>query len=53
MNSSEIKTYKTEDGNTSIEVNLDNDTVWLNKYQLVHFLQQFKNAIISLINKNN
>ena len=34
MANSEIKIYKTKEGNTSIEVKLENDTVWLNQYQL-------------------
>ena len=34
MTNSDIKIYKTKDGETSIEVSLDNDTVWLNQYQI-------------------
>lgn len=34
MEKSEIKIYKTPDGKTSIEVKLEQDTVWLNQYQL-------------------
>jgi death-on-curing family protein len=34
MISSEIKIFKSKDGDTEIQVKLDNDTVWLNQYQL-------------------
>ncbi len=34
MENSEIKIFKTTEGNTSIEVKLENETVWLNQYQL-------------------
>ncbi len=34
MNNSEIQIYTTKDGKTEIEVKLDNETVWLNQYQL-------------------
>ena len=34
MNNSEIKIFQSEDGQTTIEVKLENETVWLNQYQL-------------------
>ena len=34
MKNSEIKIYSTPEGNTSIEVKLEDDTVWVNQYQL-------------------
>lgn len=34
MANSEIKIFKTAEGNTSIEVKLENETVWINQYQL-------------------
>lgn len=34
MNKGEIVIYQTQDGSTSLEVRLENDTVWLNRQQL-------------------
>ncbi|MBN2635908.1 MAG: hypothetical protein JXR61_06535 [Prolixibacteraceae bacterium] len=34
MNNSEIQLFTTKDGKTEIEVQIDNETVWLNQYQL-------------------
>lgn len=34
MNNSEIQIFKTKDGKTEIQVKLENETVWLNQYQL-------------------
>ncbi len=34
MNNTEIKIFKSDDGKTEIEVNIDNETVWLNQYQI-------------------
>ena len=34
MNNSEIQIFTTKDGKTEVEVKLDNETVWLNQYQL-------------------
>lgn len=34
MEKSDIRIYKTPKGNTSIEVKLDKETIWLNQYQL-------------------
>jgi prophage maintenance system killer protein len=45
MNSSEIKIYKSEDGNTEIQVKLDNETVWLNLMQLTELFQRDKSVI--------
>jgi len=44
---SEIKIYQTSNGETSIEVKLDNETVWLNQYQLVQFVHKFKKEVIT------
>ncbi len=40
-----IKIYKTSDGTTSIEVNLDKETVWLNQSQLAELFQTERSAI--------
>ena len=45
MENSEIKIYKTEEGNTSIEVKLENDTVWLNQYQLEELFETNRTSI--------
>lgn len=34
MNDSNIEIFTTEDGNTEIQVLFDNESVWLNQYQL-------------------
>jgi hypothetical protein len=34
MNNSEIQIFRTNDGKTEIRVKLENETVWLNQYQL-------------------
>jgi len=34
MNNSEIQIFRTKDGKTEIQVKLENETVWLNQYQL-------------------
>jgi len=34
MNSKQIEIFKSDDGSTEIEVRVDNDTVWLNQYQI-------------------
>ena len=45
MNNSKIKIYKTSEGNTSIEVKLEDDTVWLNQYQLEELFQTNRTSI--------
>ena len=42
---SEILLYQTEDGNTKIEVRLENETVWLSQVQLAELLQTTKQNI--------
>ena len=34
MNNKQIEIFKSDDGSTEIEVRVDNDTVWLNQYQI-------------------
>jgi prophage maintenance system killer protein len=45
MNSSEIKIFKSEDGNTEIQVSLDNETVWLSLMQLTELFQRDKSVV--------
>ena len=45
MTNSEIKIYKTKDGETSIEVSLDKDTVWLNLNQISELFERDKSVV--------
>jgi len=45
MTESEIKIFKSKDGNTEIQVKLDKDTVWLNQYQLEDLFQTDRSSI--------
>jgi len=45
MNTSEITIYKSEDGRTEIQVKLENETVWLNQYQLEELFQTNRTSI--------
>jgi death-on-curing family protein len=45
MEKSEIKIYQTKEGATSIEVKLENDTVWLNQYQLEELFETNRTSI--------
>ena len=45
MTNSEIKIFKAKDGKTEIQVRLDNDTVWLNQYQLEDLFQTDRSSI--------
>ena len=49
MNNSEITIYKTEGGSTEIQVKLENDTVWLNQYQLEDLFQTNRTSIVKHI----
>lgn len=42
----EIILYQTENGDTKIEVILDNDTVWLNQYQMEELFQTDRTSIL-------
>lgn len=42
----EILLYQTENGNTKIEVILDNETVWLNQYQMEELFQTDRTSIL-------
>ena len=45
MTNSEIKIYKTEEGNTSIDVKLENDTVWLSQKQMAELFDKDSDTI--------
>jgi hypothetical protein len=45
MNGSEILLYQSEDGDTKIEVRLENDTVWLNQGQIAELFQVERSVI--------
>lgn len=45
MNSSEIQIFTTKDGKIEIEVQLDNETVWLNQYQLESLFETDRTSI--------
>jgi hypothetical protein len=45
MNNSEMLLYQTEDGQTKIDVRLENETVWLSQMQMVELFQTTKQNI--------
>lgn len=45
MNNSKIQIFTTKDGKTEIEVQLDNETVWLNQYQLESLFETNRTSI--------
>ena len=50
MNESNIRIYQLEDGNTEINVQLDNETVWLSLNQMVDLFERDKSVISRHIN---
>lgn len=46
MNNSEIIIYNAEDGKTEIQVKLDQDTVWLNQYQMEELFQTNRTSVV-------
>ncbi|HMG15976.1 MAG TPA: hypothetical protein VK590_11050 [Saprospiraceae bacterium] len=42
---SEILIYQTPDGNTKVDVHVENETVWLNQNQLAELFQTTKQNI--------
>jgi prophage maintenance system killer protein len=50
MNNSNIRIYQAEDGKTEINVQLDNDTVWLSLKQMVDLFERDKSVISRHIN---
>ena len=45
MKSSEIKIYKTENGNTTVEVKLEKETVWLSQKQMAELFEKDTDTI--------
>ena len=45
MNQSKIVIYQTQDGKTSIDVKLEQDTVWLTQAQMVELFQKDQSVI--------
>lgn len=50
INNSEIVIYKTADGITQLDVKLDNDTVWLDQYQIADVFETDRTSIVRHIN---
>ncbi len=50
MNESHIKIYQSEDGETEIKVQLDNETVWLSLNQMVDLFERDKSVLSRHIN---
>ena len=49
MINSEIKIYKTEDGNTQIDVKFKNETIWLDSHLIAKLFQVKRPAIVKHI----
>ena len=45
METGEIIIYQSEDGSTAIEVKLENDTVWLNQYQMADLFKTDRTSL--------
>ncbi|MBU4259199.1 MAG: hypothetical protein KKI12_05205 [Proteobacteria bacterium] len=45
-NKGEIVIYQTEDGQTSLEVNLVEDTVWLDTHQMADLFQRDRTVVV-------
>lgn len=50
MNKGEIIIYQTPDGNTQLDVKLDNETVWLDQYQMAELFKTDRTSIVRHIN---
>lgn len=48
-NNSKVLIYQTTEGQTQIEVQLENETVWLNQEQMVELFQRDKSGILRQI----
>jgi hypothetical protein len=49
INNSELLFYQTSDGQTKIDVRLEDETVWLNQYQLETLFQTDRTSIVKHI----
>jgi len=45
MENTEIKIYRTSEGNTSVEVKLEKDTVWLSQKQMAELFEKDSDTI--------
>lgn len=50
MNKGQIIIYQTPNGNTTLEVKLENDTVWLDQYQMAELFDIDRTSIVRHIN---
>jgi len=50
MEESKIVIYQTEDGQTQIDVHLENDTVWLTQAQMAELFQTDRTSIVRHVN---
>lgn len=50
MNKGEIVIYQTQDGSASLEVRLENDTVWLDQYQMAELFDTDRTSIVRHVN---
>lgn len=50
MKKGEIIIYQTPDGNTQLDVKLDNETVWLDQYQMAELFKTDRTSIVRHIN---
>ena len=50
MDENKIVIYQTEDGQTQIDVRLENDTVWLTQAQMAELFQKDRTVITRHIN---
>lgn len=49
-NKGNIVIYQTKEGETSIDVKLENETVWLNQYQMAELFKTDRSSIVKHIN---
>ena len=49
MLESDIRIYTTEDGKTEIKVTVNEETIWLNQYQLEEFFNTNRTSIVRYI----
>lgn len=50
MNRGQIIIYQTPDGNTTLDVKLENDTVWLDQYQMAELFDTDRTSIVRHVN---
>ena len=50
MKQDQIVIYQTEDGQTQIDVRLENDTVWLTQAQMAELFETDRTSIVRYIN---